>query len=73
MKIIVDEMPKEPIDCPYSEVREKDKTCWWIACTKGRFVCKDTKDCKYFKPITDFHAEEHITGYENVVRQIPIR
>ena len=58
MKIIVDKMPEHPIDCRYSEIREKDKKCWWVSCTKGQFVCEDTKNCKYFRSITDFNMDE---------------
>lgn len=57
MKILVDKMPENPIDCPYSEIREKNKECWWVSCTKGSFVCEDTKNCKYFRAITDFEVE----------------
>lgn len=41
MKILVDEMPKEPYKCPYC----KDKyTCTY----KEEFGCHDTSRCPYF-------------------------
>lgn len=56
MKIIVDEIPKEPKDCPYSEVRIH-KAHQWVTCTKGNFMCEDTKQCKYFKSILDYKVD----------------
>lgn len=53
MKIIVDELPERPIDCPYSEVDDVG----WIFCAKGCFVCEDTKQCKFFKTISDYKVD----------------
>lgn len=54
MKIIVDEMPKQPNDCLlyslcnlYQELR-----------------CEPCK-CPYLKPITDFHAEKVIEKHDD--------
>ena len=58
MKIIVDELPKRPIDCPYSKiVTETDKHCWWSFCSRGGFICKDTNQCKFLKPITEYKVD----------------
>lgn len=58
MKIIVDKLPKRPIDCLYSKiVTETDKNCWWACCSKGGFICKDTNQCKYLKPISDYKVD----------------
>ena len=62
MKILVDEIPKDPRDCPQSAIRESKDKYWWISCTKGSFVCEDTKRCKYFKAIADYEKEKKSNG-----------
>ena len=57
MKILVDEMPQNPSDCPYSELRGNLRGDIWTGCTKGTFVCQDTKKCKFFKAITDYEVD----------------
>ena len=63
MRIIVDEIPKEPIDCLYSEVRKRNEH-HWIVCTKGDFVCKDTKQCKYLVALDEIKKKEKNRGDE---------
>ena len=46
MKIIVDEMPKHPFDCPLSKMKNDD----WI-CSKYNSTC-NIDMCDLLKPIT---------------------
>lgn len=66
MRIIVDEIPKEPKDCPYSETR-KHKERQWVTCTKGSFVCEDTKQCKYLKSILDYKVDVYGNPVHGVI------
>ena len=52
MKIIVDEMPKCPSDCPLSKMKNDD----WI-CGKYNSIC-NIDMCDLLKPIIDFYVEE---------------
>lgn len=52
MKIIVDEMPKHPFDCPLSKMKNDD----WI-CNKYNSIC-NIDMCDLLKPITDSYVEE---------------
>lgn len=54
MKIIVDEMPKHPFDCPLSKMKNDD----WI-CNKYNSIC-NIDMCDLLKPITDFCAGEEV-------------
>ena len=54
MKIIVDEMPKHPFDCPLSKMKNDD----WI-CSKYNSKC-NIDMCDLLKPITDFCAGEEV-------------
>lgn len=67
MKVIVDKFPKEPKDCLFSECNRD----------YGNFVCRlwqgrgcEPSKCSFLKPITDFHAVEHMG--KNMARMIPI-
>lgn len=62
MRIIVDEMPKEPKDCLYSEVRNQ-----WVTCTKGNFVCENTKRCKYLKSILGYKVDVYGSPVHGVI------
>lgn len=54
MKIIVDEMPKYPFNCPLSKMKNDD----WI-CSKYNSIC-NIDICDLLKPITDFSVGEEI-------------
>lgn len=54
MKIIVDEMPKHPFDCPLSKMKNDD----WI-CSKYNSIC-NIDMCDLLKPITDFCIVEEV-------------
>ena len=54
MKIIVDEMPKHPFDCPLSKMKNDD----WI-CNKYNSIC-NIDMCDLLKPITDFCIGEEV-------------
>ena len=67
MKIIVDEMPTKAFDCVFSKISSGGNyICKFTTCT----ICDDVDECDYLKPITDFHAVEHMGN--NIVRMIPI-
>ena len=67
MKIIVDEMPTSPFDCAFSKISSGGNyICNFTTCT----ICDDVDECDYLKPITDFHAVEHMGN--NIARMIPI-
>lgn len=51
MKIIVDEMPINPEDCPYSSRNENINRDHWIGCNLRSIVCTDTSNCQIFKDI----------------------
>ena len=54
MKIIVDEMPKHPFDCPLSKMKNDD----WI-CSKYNSIC-NIDMCNLLKSITDFCVGEEV-------------
>ena len=58
MRLLVDEMPKEPRDCPYGWV---DIVCdrEVVFCTKQSIAisCNDTKECEFFKSIKDYKVD----------------
>lgn len=54
MKIIVDEMPKHPFDCPLSKMKNDD----WI-CSKYNSIC-NIDMCDLLKSITDFCVGEEV-------------
>ena len=54
MKIIIDEMPKLPSDCPLSKMQNDD----WI-CGKYNSIC-NIDMCDLLKPITDFCIDEEV-------------
>lgn len=65
MKIIVDEMPSTPQDCPHSIWSKDDEGNFIRTCEyKGRGVfgplrvCKDTRECPYFKAFYTVVNEE---------------
>lgn len=66
MRIIVDEIPEEPKDCPYSETR-KHKERQWATCTKGSFACENTKQCKYLKSILDCKVDVYGNPVHGVI------
>ena len=55
MKILVDEMPKEPYDCPHSVLVTNGKI-EWLKCSKSKndFKCENTSDCPFYKSIHDY-------------------
>ena len=57
MRIIVDQMPITPIQCPYCSI---DYTCTWY---NSNIICKDTKECPYFK------AENKVTNSKYKVKK----
>lgn len=68
MKIIVDKMPDEPKECIFSECT--NQLCGIYACNlyQGR-GCEPNR-CDFLKPITDYHAVEHMGN--NMAKMIPI-
>ena len=64
MKIIVDKMPNSAEDCVFGT--GDDMRC----VINNRMFCKCSMECEYLKPITDFHAVEHMGN--NITRMIPI-
>ena len=64
MKIIVDEMPIYPCECPLVRVEDGN----WI-CNKYGFEC-NIDMCDVLKPITDYVLEERVT--ENVTKRTPL-
>lgn len=65
MKIIVDKMPNEQKECIFSYQ------------LRGNYVCNlyqgrgcEPNRCNFLKPITDYHAVEHMG--DNVAKMIPI-
>lgn len=52
MKILVDEMPKEPKECPYSYQRYDSYWCYYLreTCSPN---CDDTSKCKWFTELKD--------------------
>lgn len=53
MKIIVDEMPKEPDDCIFARTNFYERAiCKFTNCT----IC-DVSKCKYLKPINDYKVD----------------
>ena len=52
MKILVDEMPKYPYDCPYCvdncTMDSEEYKCKWRDCNRD---CWETKDCPFFMEI----------------------
>ena len=53
MKILVDEMPSRPMDCPYAEMEGNMEYQWWY-CNYGECGCKNTKDCLFFMSFEDY-------------------
>lgn len=51
MKILVDKLPDEPKQCPYSEYRQNVKKYSWYGCSKCSLVCEIGKpgwECPVF-------------------------
>lgn len=65
MKIIVDEMPKYPHECPLSRMKNED----WF-CSKYEFEC-NIDMCDLLKPITDYVFEECVA--ENITKRTPLK
>ena len=67
MKLLVDEMPKTPTDCPYGD--DFNGSCS-VLCTyhsEKKHVleeCSDTRDCPYFKAIGDTSLAEKVSEME---------
>lgn len=53
MKILVDEMPKTPNDCPYGEYQRNARGDSWVGCKKRSITCINTKMCPVFTEHTD--------------------
>jgi hypothetical protein len=71
MRILVDEMPKEPCECPYSAIAVKNNecVCMWNN-NKGRIECKLNKYdyngcCPYFT--------DHKTQFENEISNYDVQ
>lgn len=63
MKIIVDEMPESPRDCPFSERREAGPHRVYVcnlrpyieeAGEKPRCLCKNVENCERLQPLDSF-------------------
>lgn len=64
MKIIVDEMPRYPRECPLSRMKNGE----WI-CNKYKSEC-NIDMCDLLKPITDYVCEERVT--KNITKRTPL-
>lgn len=64
MKIIVDEMPRYPRECPLSRMKNGD----WF-CNKYESEC-NIDMCDLLKPITDYVLEERVT--KNITKRTPL-
>lgn len=53
MKILVDEMPSRPMDCPHSEPSGNMEYQWWH-CNYGDCGCKNTNSCPFFMSFEDY-------------------
>jgi hypothetical protein len=64
MRIIVDEMPKEPYKCPYcKDNSDMDKDEYICAWQNSGIHCWETIECPYFRSFTNIF-EEHIDEYD---------
>lgn len=54
MKILVDEMPSHPMDCPHSELSGNIEYQWWHCNYGGNIGCKNTKGCPFFMSFEDY-------------------
>ena len=54
MKILVDEMPSYPIDCPHAEIEGNMEYQWWHCNYGGNVDCENTKDCPFFMSFEDY-------------------
>lgn len=68
MKIIVDKIPNKPEECILSECTNQLRGNYACNLYKER-VCEPNR-CDFLKPITDYHAVEHMDN--NMARMIPI-
>ena len=59
MKIIVDEMPKQPKECIFSECTNRMCNSYVCKLWRGR-GCEPNR-CDFLKPITDYATEESIS------------
>lgn len=57
MKIIVDEMPKSPADCIYTNGMINNYDEGLLCFLREHRKCKNTRNCPYLKPITDFNIK----------------
>ena len=64
MKIIVNEMPRYPRECPLSRMKNGD----WF-CNKYESEC-NIDMCDLLKPITDYVLEERVT--KNITKRTPL-
>lgn len=60
MKILVDEMPKNTEECPYSQKEGNKHGDTWFGCTyRGVIACFDVNKCPYFTALPHCKGETH--------------
>lgn len=66
MKILVDEMPSHPMDCPHAEIDGDMEYQWWH-CNYGDCGCKITKDCPFFMSFEDYKNRTANRGFRSTI------
>ena len=70
MKILVDEMPSRPMDCPHSELSGNIEYQWWHCNYGGNIGCKNTKGCPFFMSFEDYKNRTYErTRYTQIMDQ----
>ena len=70
MKILVDEMPSHPMDCPHSELSGNIEYQWWHCNYGGNIGCKNTKGCPFFMSFEDYKNRTYErTRYTQIMDQ----
>ncbi len=70
MKILVDEMPETPKDCPFCQEYETrgdvECRCKYNPTAYFDYIryCEDTHDCPYFRAIGDTNLAEKVSELE---------
>ena len=64
MKILVDEMPKYPMECDYSEEVGNMEYHWWHCNYGGNIACENTKNCPFFISFNNYKNRTAISCRE---------
>ena len=57
MKVIVTEMPNDPIKCLFSSYNAKYDVCECILSHNGSYECEDCSKCPYLISLKDYFTE----------------